>query len=555
MITSIRRSLVLAAALAVACGGESDPFKAKIPGDGVAAIDTAMMMHHISVLASDSLLGRAPGTLGEERTAAYVEAMFSGMGLKPGNPDGTYFQKVPLVGITVTNNPTLTFAKGGAKASLKWRDDFVAWTKHVSPTAALSSSPLVFVGYGIEAPEFGWDDFKGVDLKGKTMVVLVNDPPVADTALFGGVRMTYYGRWTYKYEQGMKHWAAGVLLVHETGPAGYPFTVVQGKIAEQFDLVTPDKNVKRSNVEGWITLDQAKALFAMAGQDFDSLKAKAATKEFAPVPLGVTASLSLKNKLRTVDSRNFIAKVEGSDSTLKHEYVIYNAHWDHFGVGTKVNGDSIYNGASDNATGVAGLLTIAKAFAILAPPKRSVLFLAVTAEEQGLLGSQYYATNPLYPIEKTVAVINMDGLNTWGKTSDIVVMGYGASDLDDYARAAAEEQGGRVLVPDAEPEKGYYYRSDHFNFAKVGVPAFYPGSGITFIGKDSTYGMQKRAEYVANHYHKPSDDIKPAWDLSGAVQDAQFYYKIGYRVAIAPTWPQWKPGNEFRAVREASLKK
>lgn len=555
MNTSIRRSLVLAATLAVACGGEADPFKAKIPGDGIAAIDTAMMMHHIRVLADDSLLGRAPGTLGEERTAAYIEAMFSGMALKPGNPDGTYFQKVPLVGITVTNSPTLTFAKGGTRQSLKWRDDFVAWTKHVSPAAALNNSPLVFVGYGIEAPEFGWDDFKGVDLKGKTMVVLVNDPPVADTAVFGGKRMTYYGRWTYKYEQGMKHKAAGVLLVHETEPAGYPFTVVQGKVAEQFDLVTPDKNMGRSDIEGWITLDQAKALFAMAGQDFDSLKAKAATKEFAPVPLGVTASVSLRNKLRTIDSRNFIAKVEGSDSTLKNEYVIYNAHWDYFGIGAKVNGDSIYNGASDNATGVAGLLTIAKAFAMLAPPKRSVLFLSVTAEEQGLLGSQYYATNPLYPIEKTVAVINMDGLNTWGKTSDIVVMGYGASDLDDYARAAAEEQGGRVLVPDAEPEKGYYYRSDHFNFAKVGVPAFYPGSGITFVGKDSTYGMQKRAEYVANHYHKPSDDIKPDWDISGAVQDAQLYYKIGYRVAIAPTWPQWKPGNEFRAVREASLKK
>ena len=313
MKSSIRRSLVLAAALAVACGGETDPFKAKIPGDGIAAIDTAMMMHHINVLADDSLLGRAPGTLGEERTVAYVESQFSGMGLKPGNPDGTYIQKVPLVGITVTNSPTLTFAKGGARASLKWRDDFVAWTKHVSPSAALNNSPLVFVGYGVEAPEFGWDDFKGVDLKGKTMVVLVNDPPVADTAVFGGKRMTYYGRWTYKYDQGMKHKAAGVLIVHETTEAGYPFAVVQGRTAEQFDLVTPDKNMGRSAVEGWITLDQARALFKMAGQDFDSLKAKAATREFAAVPLGVTASVSLKNSLRTIDSRNIIAKLEGRD--------------------------------------------------------------------------------------------------------------------------------------------------------------------------------------------------------------------------------------------------
>jgi Zn-dependent M28 family amino/carboxypeptidase len=555
MTKIIRRSFLLAALGAIACGGEADPTTAKFATEGMAAIDTAMLMHHIGVLADDSLLGRAPGTLGEDRTIAYVEAQFSGMGLKPGNPDGTYIQKVPLVGITVTNQPTMTFAKGGTRTSLKWRDDFVAWTKHVSPSAALQNSALVFVGYGVEAPEFGWDDFKGADVEGKTLVMLVNDPPVADTAVFGGPRMTYYGRWTYKYEQGMRHKAAGVLIVHETKEAGYPFAVVQGKTAEQFDLVTPDKNMSRSAVEGWITLDQARVLFAMAGQEFDSLKAKAATKEFAPVPLGVTASVTLKNSLRTVDSRNVVAKLEGSDPALKDEYVVYNAHWDHFGVGAKVNGDSIYNGASDNATGMAGLLSVAKAFSMLAPPKRSILFLGVTGEEQGLLGSQYYATNPLYPVNKTVAVINMDGLNTWGKTSDVVVMGYGASDLDDYARAAAAEQGGRVLVPDAEPEKGFYYRSDHFNFAKVGVPAFYAGSGVQFVGRDSTYGMQKRAEYTTNHYHKPSDDIKPDWDLSGAAQDAQLYYAIGYRVANAAKWPEWKPGNEFKATREASLKK
>ncbi|MBM3907068.1 MAG: M28 family peptidase [Gemmatimonadetes bacterium] len=555
MTKTIRRSCLIAALAAAACGGEADPTTAKFSAEGMHAIDTAMLMHHIGVLADDSLLGRAPGSLGEDRTVAYLEAQFNGMGLKPGNPDGTYIQKVPLVGITVTNSPTMTFAKGGARTSLKWRDDFVAWTKHVSPSAALQNSELVFVGYGVEAPEFGWDDFKGVDLKGKTMVVLVNDPPVSDTAVFGGARMTYYGRWTYKYEQGLRHKAAGVLIVHETKEAGYPFVVVQGKTAEQFDLVTPDKNMGRSSVEGWITLDQAKALFTVAGQDFDALKAKAATKEFTPVPLGVTASVTLKNALRTVDSRNVVAMVEGSDSTLKSEFVVFNAHWDHFGVGAKVNDDSIYNGAADNATGVSALLSVAKAFSMLAPPKRSVLFLAVTAEEQGLLGAQYYATNPLYPVNKTVAVINMDGLNTWGKTSDIVVMGYGASELDDYARAAAAEQGGRVLVPDPEPEKGYYYRSDHFPFAKVGVPAFYAGSGVTFVGKDSTYGMQKRADYTANHYHKPSDDIKPDWDLSGAAQDAQFYYAIGYRVSNAPKWPEWRPGNEFKAIRDASLKK
>ncbi len=545
-------ALLLAAVLGVACAG--DPTKAPVPAESLAVIDTATLMRHIRVLGADSLLGRGPGTAGEDKTAAYVEAQFMAMRLKPGNPDGSYTQKVPLVGITVTNSPTLTFAAGGKSATLKWRDDFVAWTKHVAPTAALAKSELVFVGYGVEAPEYGWDDFKGVDLTGKTMVVLVNDPPVADTAVFGGPRMTYYGRWTYKFEQGMKHKAAGVLIVHETAPAGYPFTVVQGKTAEQFDLVTADKNMGRSEVEGWITLDRAKALFAMGGQDFDALKAKAATKEFAPVPLGVTASIELRNTLRTVDSRNFVGLIEGSDRTLRKEFVIYNAHWDHFGVGAKVNGDSIYNGASDNATGVAGLLDLAKAFmAAKVKPLRSILFVAVTSEEQGLLGSQYYATNPLYPLNKTLAIINLDGLNTWGRTSDVVVMGYGASDLDDYAKAAAAEQGNRILRPDAEPEKGYYYRSDHFNFAKVGVPAFYPGAGITFVGKDSTFGMRTRADYVANDYHKPSDDIKPTWDLSGAAQDLQFDFAIGFRVANAGKFPEWKPGSEFKAIREKSL--
>jgi Zn-dependent M28 family amino/carboxypeptidase len=556
MTNSIRHSsFILAAVLAAACAGSSDPTKAPVPAEALAAIDTATLMQHIRVLGADSLLGRAPGTLGEDKTVAYLEAQFKAMGLKAGNPDGSYIQKVPLVGITVANSPMLTFTKGSKSAALKWRDDFVAWTKHVAPSAALKNSALVFVGYGVEAPEFGWDDFKGVDLTGKTMVVLVNDPPLADTSMFGGPRMTYYGRWTYKYEQGMRHKAAGVLIVHETKEAGYPFAVVQGKTAEQFDLVTPDKNMARSEIEGWITLDRAKALFAMAGQDFDALKAKAATKEFAPVPLGVTASVTLQNKLRTVDSRNVVATLEGSDPVLKSEFVVYNAHWDHFGVGTKVNGDSIYNGAADNASGVAGLLSLAKAFtAAKAPPKRSILFLSVTSEEQGLLGSQYYATSPLYPLAKTLAIINLDGLNTWGRTSDIVVMGYGASDLDDYARMAAAEQGGRTLRPDAEPEKGFYYRSDHFNFAKVGVPAFYPGAGITFVGKDSSYGLNKRAEYTANDYHKPSDEIKPTWDLTGAAEDMRFDFAIGYRVAMSSKYPEWKPGNEFRATREKSLK-
>jgi Zn-dependent M28 family amino/carboxypeptidase len=558
-MTKLRSILPSLAILLAACQGKSNApasnaSNAQVPAAATAAIDTATIMRHIRVLSADSLMGRAPGTPGEDKSVAYIEGQFKALGLAPGNTNATYIQKVPLVGITVTNAPSLTFAKGGTRKSLKWRDDFVAWTKHVAPSASLDNSELVFVGYGVEAPEFTWDDFKGADVAGKTLVMLVNDPPLADTAQFGGKRMTYYGRWTYKYEQGMRHKAAGVLLVHQTERAGYPFTVVQGKTSEQFDLVTPDKNMSRSSVEGWITLDQARALFAMAGQNFDSLDARAATREFKPVPLGVTASVKLENKLRTIDSRNVVAKLEGSDPALKSEYVIYTAHWDHFGIGEKVKGDSIYNGALDNASGVAGLLTLGKAFAAMKPaPKRSILFLSVTAEEQGLLGSQYYSVTPLYPLAKTVANINMDGLDTWGPTKDLTVIGLGASELDDYARDAAAEQG-RTLKPDAEPEKGFYYRSDHFNFAKQGVPAFDPEPGIDFVGKPAEFGRQKRDEYTANDYHKPSDEIKPGWDLSGAVQDLSLFLTMGYRIAEAPKMPEWRAGNEFRAVREKSLK-
>ena len=559
MPRSFARLSVTLLVVASACQSKTDAPPATaaaepVPAEAVAAIDTGTLMRHIRVLSNDSLMGRQPGSAGEDKTVAYLESQFKSIGLKPGNTDGTYIQKVPMVGITVKGAPTLTFAKGGRKKDLKWRDDYVAWTKHVAPSASLDKSELVFVGYGTEAPEFKWDDFKGLDVAGKTLVMLVNDPPLADTTQFGGKRMTYYGRWTYKYDQGMKHKAAGVLLVHETERAGYPFAVVQGKTAEQFDLVTPDKNMSRSAVEGWITLDQAKALFAMSGQNFDSLKARAATSAFKPVPLGVTATVKLDNTLRTVDSRNVVAKVEGSDPALKDEYVIYTAHWDHFGIGAKVNGDSIYNGAADNASGVAGLLAMAKAFvAMKTPPKRSILFLSVTAEEQGLLGSQYYAVTPIYPLAKTLAVINMDVLNQWGLTNDVTVIGLGSSELDDYASAAAAEQK-RTLRPDAEPEKGFYYRSDHFNFAKVGVPAFDPEAGVDFIGKPAGYGMKMRDEYTANDYHKPSDEIKPGWDLSGAVQDLDLFLTMGYRIANAAQFPEWRVGNEFRAAREKQLK-
>jgi Zn-dependent M28 family amino/carboxypeptidase len=524
-------------------------------------VDSDAVLAHIKTLSSDEFEGRGPGTKGEELTVDYLTDQFKKLGLKPGNTDGTYIQKVPLVGITPIPAP-LVFKKGGQTRELKWKDDVVAWTKHVADSASLTNSELVFVGYGVVAPEYTWDDYKGIDVKGKTLVMLVNDPPVPDPAnpneldakTFGGKAMTYYGRWTYKYEIAADKGAAGALIIHETGPAGYPFDVMQSKVTEQFDLVTPDKNMHRVAIEGWISNDQGRSLLKMAGQDYDALKKQAATRDFKPVPLGVQASMTINNTLRTIDSKNVLARLDGRDPTLKNEYVVYTAHWDHLGIGPAVNGDRIYNGAQDNASGTAGLLEIARAFTKLpTPPKRSILFLSVTAEEQGLLGSEYYSVTPIYPLAKTAANINMDGLNVYGRTKDITLVGFGASDLDDYVKDAAGEQG-RIIRPDPEPEKGFYYRSDHFNFAKQGVPALDPDSGIDYVGRPSDYGRKARDNYTEHDYHQPSDIVRPDWDLSGAREDLKVFFTVGYRIAEADKLPAWKAGNEFKAKREAMLK-
>jgi Zn-dependent M28 family amino/carboxypeptidase len=509
------------------------------------------------VLSSDEFEGRAPGTKGEERSVQYLEAQFKKVGLAPGNTDGTYVQKVPLVGITPAPAP-LAFKKGGRQQTLKWKEDVVAWTKHVAERASIDGSELVFVGYGVVAPEYNWDDYKGFDLKGKTLLVLVNDPPVPDPShpeeldpkTFGGKAMTYYGRWTYKYEIGQQKGAAGVLIIHEAGPAGYPFSVVQGKTGEQFDLVTPDKNMTRPAIEGWITLDKAKEVLKLAGQDFDALKAQAATREFKPVPLGVTASMTIRNTLRTIESRNVIGRLDGADPSVKDEYVVYTAHWDHFGK----TPEGIFHGAEDDGLGCAGLIEVARAFTqISPPPRRSILFLAVTAEEQGLLGSEYYSVTPIYPLQKTLADINMDSWNVHGRTKDVTLVGLGASDLDDYAVAAAAEQG-RVVHGDAEPQKGFYYRSDHFNFAKQGVPALDPDSGVDFIGQPPEYGQKVRDEWTSHLYHTPRDVVRPDWNLDGTREDLKLLLTVGYRVAQAETYPNWKPGNEFKAKRDAMLR-
>lgn len=514
------------------------------------------LLGHIRILASDEFEGRGPGTPGEERTVEYLIAQFKKLGAKPGNPDGSYIQNVPLVGFTA--QPSLSFQTAGGRLDLGFPNDTVIWSRHVAPEVKVQNSDVIFVGYGVVAPEYGWDDFKDVDVRGKTIVMLVNDPAIPhpddssklDESMFKGRAMTYYGRWTYKYEIATTKGAAVAIIVHETGPAGYPWFVIVGSSGrENFDLKSADGNRGRVPVEGWVTTESARKLFSAGGHDFDALKQAALRKDFRPVPLSARASVEMKTTLREVASRNVIARIEGSDPVLRDEQVIYTAHWDHIGKNPKLEGDQIFNGAFDNASGTAGLLELAAAFARLeVKPKRSVLFLSVTAEEKGLLGAKHYATHPLYPLSQTLANINMDGLNVWGRTRDLGIVGLGQSTLEDVLRKFVLAQG-RVLVPEAEPEKGSYFRSDHFEFAKVGVPALYTDEGIDFIGRPADFGKRKRDEYTAQDYHKVSDEVKPDWDLSGAVEDLRILFEVGLEVANGDRPPEWRPGSEFRAAR------
>lgn len=532
----------------------------KPDSEAVASINGDELLKHIKVLSSDELEGRAPGTKGEELTVNYLTQQFKTLGLKPGNPDGTYVQKVPLAGFTP--KPDLSFNVAGKKLALDYSKDYIARSLRYVPDVTIENSDVVFVGYGVVAPEYNWDDFKGVDVKGKTIVFLINDPAIPDPSdpsklddkMFKGKAMTYYGRWTYKFEIASKMGAAAAIIVHETGPAGYPFVALSSWRQENFDIRAADKNMSRVSAEAWVSDVKARELFKAAGQDFDKLKKDALSRDFKPVPLNAKANIKIQTTLREIDSKNVIAKLEGSDARLKDEYVIYTAHWDHMGRDPKLKGDQIFNGALDNASGTSALLEIAKAFTKLkTPPTRSVLFLAVTAEEKGLLGAKYYAANPLYPLDRTLADINMDGINQWGKTRDFTVIGLGNTTLDDRLTEIAKSQG-RVIKPDAEPEKGFFYRSDHFEFAKHGVPALHVDAGTEYIGKPDGYGMTKRDEYNTKDYHNVSDEVKPDWDLSGAVEDLQLLFQLGYDVASSEKWPEWKPGTEFKATREAMLK-
>ena len=543
-----RYILALGVALSFGCRVENAEVQR-----GLNAINVTDMAQKIQVLAADSMEGRAPSSAGEEKTVTYLVDQFRRLGLRSGSGED-YVQPVPLVSIAAGRNMTLAVQGKGKVTNLAYGDQFVAFTSRVAERVGMQNSELVFVGYGIVAPEYGWNDFDGVDVKGKTIVVLVNDPGfvTSDTTLFKGRSMTYYGRWTYKYEEAARQGAAAVLIVHETEPAGYPWEVVTGSWAgTRFVLDSGEDKLPSAAVEGWVTADVARQLFRDGGLDYDSLKTRAAQRVFRAVPLGLRASLTVRNTLRRSSSRNVLAVLPGT--TRPDEYVIYMAHWDHLGRDTTLPGDQIYNGALDNASGVAGLLELAKAFAALdRNPARSVLFLAVTAEEQGLLGSQYYATHPVYPLNKTVAAINLDGMNIFGPMRDITVVGHGNSELDDYVAEAAKGQN-RVVRPDPEPEKGFYFRSDHFSLAKVGVPALDPDGGTNSVEHGEAWTRQQRDAYTAQRYHKPADEYDPSWDLGGALEDLRLFFRVGYRLANEDTFPNWRPGSEFKAARDAMM--
>jgi Zn-dependent M28 family amino/carboxypeptidase len=520
------------------------------------------LLSHIKVLASDEFEGRAPGTKGEELSVKYIADQFKQIGLKPGNPDGTYMQEVPLAGIK--SEPRMSFMIGDKTIDLKYPDDFVAGSARLQPEIKIDKSDVVFVGYGIVAPQYSWDDYKDVDVRGKTLLMLIGDPPVPDPKdpaklddkTFKGKAMTYYGRWTYKYEIAAQKGAAAAIIIHETEPAAYPWQVVRSSWGkENFELDNPNKNMDAVSARSWITLDVAKKLVADSGQDFDALKKSAITKEFRPVRLNAKANIDIKQQIRAFKSHNVIGKLEGDDPKLRDEYVIYTAHWDHLGRHPELQGDQTFNGAIDNASGVASVIEIATAFKKLnPPPKRSVLFMDTTAEEAGLLGAKYYAEHPRYPLEKTLGDINIDGVNPWGKTHDLEDLTNRNSTLDDLLGEAAARQS-RVMKPSSEPEKGGFYRVDSFEFAKAGVPVLHAARGIEIIGKPPEYGRQKRDEFVAKHYHQPSDEVDPTWDLSGAVQDIQLLFEVGYQVTNGDKFPEWKASSEFKVKRDAMLKK
>lgn len=505
-------------------------------------------------LSSDSYEGRAPGTVGEKKTLAYLIGKFKAAGLEPGN-NGKWIQDVPLVEITATNPTPLTFSGGKSPLTLQFGTDYVAGSYRLQPETRVKDSDVVFVGYGINAPEKGWDDYADVDVKGKTVVILVNDPDWESKETkgeFNGRAMTYYGRWTYKYEEAARQGAAAALIVHDTEPAAYGWNVVESSwTGTQYLAESANGGADQTVANGWIQLPKAKALFASAGQDFDALRAAAKKKGFKPVALtGVKASFGFDNQIAKKLSHNVVGLLPGAKRP--HEYVLYTAHWDHLGRCAAVNGDDICNGAVDNATGVGGLVTLAQAQVKAGAPDRSMVFMAVTAEESGLLGSDYYAKNPIFPLKQTVGGVNMDALNSIGPAKDVVVTGRGKSELDTYLEKIVAAEG-RVIGVDPSPEKGHYYRSDHFSFAKQGVPMIDFGSGQDLIDGGKEVGKKAADDYVENRYHAPSDEYAAIKNWDGMIADLRLYYAVGRMLAMSDAWPNWVKGDEFRATRDKSL--
>ena len=548
------RSLAVAAAAALLLAGcATSRGRAPAAPPTNPAISLATLTTVTQILSSDEYEGRAPTTAGEAKTVAYVADRFRKAGLQPGNK-GSWFQDVPLVESTAT--PTaLTVTGGAAPIVLNQRADFVANSYQVQPKIDLRDSEMVFVGYGINAPERGWNDYQGVDVRGKTVVILVNDPDWQDEDLegpFNGKAMTYYGRWTYKYEEAARQGAAAALIVHDTEPAAYGWNVVQSSwTGPQYNMDEPGGHMDQSKVIGWLTNEAARRVLAASGQDLDALSRAARQKGFRAVPLRTRASVSLANRIKKQASRNVIGVLPGAKRP--NEYVIYTAHWDHLGrCDADKTGDDICNGALDNATGTAGLIALAEAHARRGNPERSIVFLAVTAEESGLLGSRYYAEHPVYPLERTVGGINMDGLNVTGNTRDFVVIGKGKSELEDYMKRATDRFG-LEIKNEPTPQAGYYYRSDHFSLARGGVPMLYAEGGEDLVNGGTAAGRAAAEDYRRNRYHQPSDEYDPSWDWSGAVRDLQIYWLMGRELADSTAWPNWHPGDEFRAIRDRSL--
>ncbi|MFO7277924.1 MAG: M28 family metallopeptidase [Pseudomonadota bacterium] len=515
-------------------------------------ITAAALRGPIRFLAHDLLEGRAPASRGEAIARAYLAAELESLGYEPGGPNGQWEQVFDVVGVTAQAPQTWSFRGNGKSVDLKWSQDFIAASGVQDERAVIENAELVFVGYGIQAPEYQWDDFKGMDLRGKVLLMLNNDPDW-DPKLFEGNRRLYYGRWTYKYESAARQGAAGAIIIHTTPSAGYPWQVVQSSwTGEQFEL--PAAGEPRIQVKGWATEEATRRLVQAAGRSLDELVQAARSRDFKPVPLGLRTSITLTNRISRVQTANVAGLLRGSDPELSKEVVVYSAHYDHLGVGEPdAEGDRIYNGARDNAAGSAQLLAIARAFAALPErPRRSILILFVAAEEQGLLGSSYYAQNPTFPPGRIAANINYDGGNIWGATRDVTFIGMGKSSLDAIVQALAQRQG-RTVKPDQFPDRGFYYRSDQFAFAKIGVPAVYLDDGTEYVGRPEGWGKQQMEAWEAKHYHQPSDELDDSWNFDGMIQDTELGFLTGWVVAQSDTLPQWNPGDEFEAARKRAL--